>query len=104
TYPGRYDTLPASLRTLPQNIFVFDPNFQNPKVQQSSFGIEQGLSNDFSAGFSYQYVKGDDLPRTADINVANPITVTSTVSGKQVSFTRYTAKRFPTFNRVLAFQ
>jgi outer membrane receptor protein involved in Fe transport len=104
TYPGRYETLPASLRSLPQNIFVFDPNFENPKVQQSSFGVEQGVGNDYSVGLSYQYVKGDDLPRTADINVASPVTVTSTVNGQQVSFTRYTAKRFPTFNRVLEFQ
>ncbi|MCU1350351.1 MAG: hypothetical protein JWO56_3381, partial [Acidobacteria bacterium] len=29
---------------------------------------------------------------------------TSTVNGAPVSFTRYTAKRFPTFNRVLEFQ
>jgi len=103
-YPGRYDTLPTALRSLPQNIFVFDPNFQNPKVQQSSFGVERGLTSDISLGLTYQYVKGDDLPRTADINVANPITVTSTVNGQPVSFTRYTAKRFPTFNRVLEFQ
>lgn len=104
TYPNRYDTLPATLRSLPQNIFVFAPDFQNPKVQQSSVGVERGFGSDYSVGLTYQYVKGDDLPRTADINIANPTTVTSTINGSPVSFTRYTDKRFANFNRVLEFQ
>jgi outer membrane receptor protein involved in Fe transport len=104
TYPNTYTTLPAALQSLPQNIFVFAPNFEDPKVQQSSLGIERGLTTDLSFGVTYQYVKGDDLPRTADINIASPITVSSTINGQPVTFTKYTAKRFANFNRVLEFQ
>jgi outer membrane receptor protein involved in Fe transport len=104
TYPNVYTTLPDALKSLPQNIFVFSPDFQNPKVEQTSLGVERGLTPDISFGVSYQYVKGSDLPRTADINVASPTTVTSTINGQAVSFTKYTAKAFPTFNRVLEFQ
>jgi outer membrane receptor protein involved in Fe transport len=104
TYPGSYPTLPASLRSLPQNIFVFDPDFENPKVQQTSVGVERGLTNDISFGVTLQHVQGDDLPRTADINIANPVTVNSTIAGQPVSFTRYSGKRFTNFNRVLEFE
>ncbi|MEO8036541.1 MAG: TonB-dependent receptor, partial [Acidobacteriota bacterium] len=81
TYPGTYTTLPDALKSLPQNIFVFAPDFQNPKVEQTSLGFERGLTSDISVGVTYQYVKGSDLPRTADINVATPTTVTSTING-----------------------
>ena len=103
-WPNRYDTLPASLASLPQNIFVFDPSFENPKVQQSSLGFERGVTNDVSFGVTYQYVKGSDLPRTVDVNVANPVTATVTTPSGPVTFTKYTAKRFTNFNRVLEFQ
>jgi outer membrane receptor protein involved in Fe transport len=112
TWPNRYDTLPAALASLPQNIFVFAPNFQDPKVQQSSLGFERGLTNDLSFGVTYQYVKGSVLPRTADINVANPVTstiniypdATSTTPIGTATYTKYTGKAFTNFNRVLEFQ
>src|SRR5438309_7674221 len=75
-WPAHYDTLPASLASLPQNIFVFAPDFQNPKVQQASAGIERALTNDLSFGVTYQHVSGSDLPRTVDINVGTPTTAT----------------------------
>ena len=110
-YPARYDTLPAALTSLPQNIFVFEPGFQNPKVQQSSLGVERAVTNDIAVGVSYQYVKGSNLPRTSDINVgASSIVDTplfdvnnnqiGTVSHKVYSSTR----PFSAFSRVLEFQ
>ena len=69
TYPNIYSSIPTGV-TLPKpTIFVFDPNFQNPKVQQASLGIERGLTNDIAVSVTYQYVKGADLPRSIDINV-----------------------------------
>ena len=110
-WPNRYDTLPASLANLPQNIFVFAPNFQNPKVQQSSIGFERGVTSDLTVGVTYQYVKGSDLPRTADINVANPTTATiglyDTTGLNQTgsaTYVKYSGKQFTNFNRVLEFQ
>jgi hypothetical protein len=109
-WPARYDTLPANLASLPQNIFVFDPNFQNPKVQQSSLGVERALTNELTFGVTYQYVQGSDLPRTADINIANPTTKSTPIfdtTGTQTgtaTYTSYTGRAFSNFNRVLEFQ
>jgi len=110
-WPNRFDTLPPALASLPQNIFVFAPDFQNPKVQQSSLGFERALTNDISVGVTYQHVQGSDLPRTADINIGTPVTVTipvDDVTGKTqtgtATFTRYTTRPFPNFNRVLEFE
>jgi outer membrane receptor for ferrienterochelin and colicin len=111
TYPNIYTTIPTGV-TLPKpTIFAFDPNFQNPKVQQSSLGVERALTNDVAVSVTYQYVKGSDLPRTIDINVSNPTTVTvpvfSAASGAQIgtsTFTRYTGRPFANFARILEFQ
>lgn len=105
TYPNIYPSLPSGV-TLPKpTIFVFDPNFQNPKVQQGSLGVEHQLGSDYSAGVTYQWVKGNDLPRTRDINVSTPTTVDATIAGGgTASFTRYTGRPFTNFNRVLAFE
>ena len=104
-YPNIYASMPAGV-TLPKpNIFVFDPNFQSPKVQQSSLGVDQQIGNDYSIGVSYQYVTGSDLPRSRDINVSNPTTVTATVAGGGTeTFTRYTGRPFANFARVIAFE
>ena len=105
TYPNIYPALPTGA-TLPKpTIFVFAPDFQNPKVQQGSLGVEHQLGNDFSAGVTYQYVSGTDLPRSRDINVAGPTTVTATIAGGgTTTFTRYTSRPFTNFNRVIAFE
>ncbi len=111
TYPNIYSAIPTGV-TLPKpTIFVFAPNFQNPKVQQASLGVERALSDDFALSVTYQYVKGSDLPRTIDINVSNPTTVTvpvfSALTGTQLgttSFTRYTGHPFTNFARILEFQ
>lgn len=104
-YPNIYSSLPTGV-TLPKpTIFVFDPNFKQPKVEQSSLGVEQQVGNDFAVGVTYQYVKGSDLQRSRDINVSNPTTVTSNIStGGTVSYTKYTGRPFSNFNRVIAFE
>lgn len=111
TYPNTYSSIPTGV-TLPKpTIFVFAPNFQNPKVQQGSLGIERGLTNDIAVSVTYQYVKGSDLPRSTDINVSNPTTVTapivSAATGASLgtaTFTRYTGRPFTNFARIIEFQ
>lgn len=104
-YPNIYPSLPTGV-TLPKpTIFVFDPDFQNPKVEQSNLGFEQQVGNDFSVGVNYQYVKGSDLPRSRDVNVSNPTTVTGTTyDGQSVTYTKYTGRPFTNFARVIAFE
>ncbi len=104
-YPNIYDGVPAGTKANPITIFVFDPNFQNPKVQQSSVGVEQQVGSDFSVGVTYQYVKGDDLQRSRDINEATPTTINATIAGSgTASFTKYTTRPFSSFARVIAFE
>jgi hypothetical protein len=104
-YPNIYPSLPTGV-TLPKpTIFAFDPDFQNPKVQQSSVGVEQQLGSDFAVGATYQYVQGDDLQRSRDVNVSTPSTVTATLAtGGTVDFTRYSGRPFTNFARVIAFE
>ena len=109
-YPTRYDALPAGVNPNAITIFVFDPDFQNPRVQQASFGVEQQLGTDFSIGVTFQNVRGDHLQRSRDINIATPTTVTATLKNAAgvetgtTTYTRYTTKPFSSFDRVIAFE
>ena len=105
-YPNNFSSLPTGV-TLPKpTIFVFAPDFQDPRVDQSSLGIEHALMNDFTVGVTYQYVRGKDLPRSADINIGEATTQTVNIAGggtaavKQYSSTR----PFSNFQRVIEFQ
>lgn len=116
-YPNIYASIPTGV-TLPKpTIFAFDPNFENPKVRQASLGIERGLTTDVAVSVTYQNVRGSNLPRSIDINVSNPTTVTVPVySAKDlaanasaapvgnVSFIRYTGRPFANFARIIQFQ
>jgi outer membrane receptor for ferrienterochelin and colicin len=105
SYPNIYGGIPAGSKINPVTIFVFDPNFQNPKVQQSSLGVEHQLGSDYSIGVTYQYVKGDDLQRSRDLNEATPTTITANIAGGgTATFTKYTTRPFTNFQRVIAFE
>ncbi len=105
TYPNIFPSIPTGV-TLPKpTIFVFQPDFQNPRVQQGSLAIERALVSDVVVGVTYQHVQGNDLPRSADVNVSNPTTVTATIStGGTVPFKRYTGRPFSNFARVIEFE
>jgi outer membrane receptor for ferrienterochelin and colicin len=111
TYPNVYSSIPTGV-TLPKpTIFAFDPDFQNPKVEQASFGAEHGLTSDLLVGVTYQWVRGTDLPRSIDINVGGPVQqsapIFSALSGQQLgtaTFTRYTTRPFANFARIIQFQ
>ncbi len=105
-YPNVFPSIPTGASLPKPTILVFDPNFQNPLVHQASLGIEHAVSNDFSIGFSYLYVKATKLQRSADINVGPPSIVNFTDSlGNVYPVTRYGADRpFANFGRVIEFQ
>jgi outer membrane receptor protein involved in Fe transport len=106
TYPNIFSSIPTGVAVPKLTILVFDPNFQNPLVHQASLGIEHALSNDYSLGLSYLYVKGTNLQRSADINVGSPSVVNFTdAAGNVYPVTRYgTDRPFANFNRVIEFQ
>jgi outer membrane receptor protein involved in Fe transport len=106
TYPNTFASIPTGAAIPRPTIFVFDPAFENPRVQQASLGIEHALSTDIGVSVGYLYVKGDDLPRSADINIANPATVDVQVQGGGVvPVRRYSSVRpFTNFARIIQFQ
>jgi outer membrane receptor protein involved in Fe transport len=105
TYPNIFTSIPTGAAIPKPTIFVFDPNFQNPKVQQASVGIERALSDDIGISVGYLYVKGEDLPRSADINIGGPTIVDVAIPGNgTVPVKRYTTRPFTNFARIIEFQ
>ncbi len=86
-------------------IFVFDPNYKQPMVQQWSLGIERELLHDFSLNVSYLGVHATHLQRTRDINL-NPNLVTSTVflGTTPIIFQRYGPRPITAFDRIEQFE
>jgi Carboxypeptidase regulatory-like domain len=83
-YPFRFNSITDILgggQRPAVNLFVFEPDYQQPYTMQGNFGVEYGLTNDLSVGVSYLSVQGRHLQRTRDINllppIATPITLLS---------------------------
>ncbi|MFA6958244.1 MAG: carboxypeptidase regulatory-like domain-containing protein [Thermoanaerobaculia bacterium] len=106
TYPNIYDQIPTGAVIPKPTIFVFDPDFENPTVQQASFGVDHELTNELAVGFSYQYVEGNNLQRSIDRNIGSYGTVTTPIStGGSATYVRYGGDRpFANFGRVIAFE
>jgi outer membrane receptor protein involved in Fe transport len=106
TYPNVFTTPPAGGSAAVPTIFVFDPQFSNPSVQQASAGVEQVLTNDMAVAVNYLFVKGNDLPRSTDANIGTPSNVLVPIVGDgSATIKRYGSdKPFPKFARVIEFQ
>jgi hypothetical protein len=108
TYPNRFDTPPVGGASLPPTIALFDPNFKSPKVQQANIGVEQVLTRDLAVALNYLHVRGDDLPRSTDINIAQSVMTTVPIQGDGTSapFKSFTGgpKPFTNFSRIIEFQ
>jgi outer membrane receptor protein involved in Fe transport len=55
-------------------IFVFQPNYHQPNVQQANLGVEYQIQPTLSLQVNYLWVKGTHLTRTLDINLQGPET------------------------------
>lgn len=107
TYPNTLPSIPTGSTPPPATILVFDKDFENPSVHQASLGYDQAIDNDLSFSVSYQFVRGTNLPRSTDLNLGTPSTVTIPIAsgGGQVNYTRYGSDRqFTKFARVIEFQ
>lgn len=106
TYPNTFASIPAGGTVPKPTIFVFQPGFHNPRVQQASGGIEYQLMARTSLSVNYLFVRGDNLPRSTDINIGPASNVVYTVSGTGQTFTypRFAAGPFTDFARVIEFQ
>jgi len=104
-YPNVYTSIPTGATIPKPTILVFDKDYENPQVHQGSLSVEQAITNDVLVGLTYQYVKGEDLTRSADINISAPTATSSILStGGSVSYTKYTGRPFNNFARIIEFQ
>ena len=105
TYPATLPGIPTGVALPKPTIFVFDPNYQNARVQQASTGVDFALGNATSISISYLFVHGDQLPRSTDINIgaSSPITFT-TDDGQTLQHYRFAPGPFTDFARIIAFQ
>jgi outer membrane receptor protein involved in Fe transport len=105
-YPSTFASPPGGGSAGKPTIFVFDPAFRNPRVQQASAGVEYQLMPNTSLTFSYLFVRGDRLPRSTDINIGSASDVTYTVAGtsRTLTYPRFSAGPFTNFARVIQFQ
>jgi outer membrane receptor protein involved in Fe transport len=105
TYPNAFASIPTGGTAARPTIFAFDKDYENPRVHQGSLGMERAITSDVLVGLTYQYVKGEDLTRSADINISNPIDFTIGVAGVgPTTVKRYTGRPFANFARIIEFQ
>ena len=106
TYPAIFSTIPAGVALPKPTIFVFDQDYQDPRVQQASTGVEYALSQKTSISVNYLFVHGDQLSRSTDINFGAATPVTFTVAGTSQALThyRFAAGPYTNFARIISFQ
>jgi hypothetical protein len=105
TYPQIFDAPPAGATVPRSTIFIFDRDYQNPRLQQASAGVELQVMPDTSLAVTYLFVKCHQLQRSTDINIgpASPATFT-TESGQSLQHYRFAAGPFTDFARIISFQ
>ncbi len=70
TYPGRWNSL-GDLEGATPDIFVYDPNFENPETWRLSAGYEKEILTDLSVGVDVIYSQTKKLERKLDRNIAD---------------------------------
>lgn len=66
-------SFPTGVTVPPFNIWTFSPDFKNPYTDRINLGFERSVVLDLVVGFSASYAKGNQLERTADLNLGTPV-------------------------------
>jgi outer membrane receptor protein involved in Fe transport len=110
TYPNIFSSIPSGVALPRPTIFTFNPDYENARVQQASAGFEWEWMPNTSFSVNYLFVKGDDLPRSTDINIgtSSPFTYTladaaGTPTGT-VGHYIFGPGPFTNFTRVISFE
>lgn len=89
------------------SIYVMQPGFEEPMVQQANLNLEHEVTRDLSVTVGWQMVKGNHLQRTRDINLGASVPTTFTIqgTGQSVVINRYpTARPISSFARISEFE
>ena len=68
---------PAAIPGVAGSIFRADPRMATPYSRQASAGVEYLLGANLTLSANYLFVRGLDLPRTVNVNLAPPVTLTA---------------------------
>jgi hypothetical protein len=99
TFPDRWGSIADLPPDIWPDIWVYDPQFENPLTLRMSLGYEHEIFTDFSVGVDLIYSRSRDLQSKQDQNMEP--TEELTVDGRTV-YERWTV--FPDFNKVLHFR
>ncbi len=72
TNPYWITSFPTGVSLPAFNIWTFSPDFKNPYTDRLNLGIERTFK-DVVLGVSATYAKGNQLERTADVNLGTPV-------------------------------
>jgi outer membrane receptor for ferrienterochelin and colicin len=75
--PFWFSSFPAGATAPKVDIWSFDQNFKNPYTDRANIGVERPFFRDLVLGFSATYAKGNQLERTADLNIGAPTGVSA---------------------------
>ncbi len=105
SYPNKFNGIPTGVSLPKPTIFTFDKDYQNSRVQQASGGVEFQLAPDTSLALNYLFVKGDNLPRSTDINIGARSSTSYGLDGTStVPHYVFGPGPFTSFTRVISFQ
>jgi hypothetical protein len=80
TYPNVLTSPPAG-GLAPPSIYLFDPNFRSPRVQQYNAQVERQIAGTYAVTVGYLGVHGLHLTRSRDINLYPSVLTNGTIAG-----------------------
>ncbi len=91
-YPNIFSAPPSGTGVTPvtPSLFLFSKNFKQPLVHQGRLAFEREILPNTSLTVSYLLFRGDELTRTRDVNLPQPVEVTGSFGGATTaSFLRF---------------
>ncbi len=89
-YPNIFAAPPVGATPVTPSLFLFSKDLKQPLVHQGRLAFEREILPNMSLTVSYLLYRGDNLIRTRDVNLPQPVEVTGTFSGSTTaSFLRF---------------
>ena len=109
TYPSILTAPPANGPTA--DIYVTDPNYKTPRLQQWNFQVERALGGNFALTVGYLGVHGTHLTRSRDLNLyPSELTAGTLSNGSSIQYFRHPGnfgsplRPNPAFGRITDFE